>query len=273
MRGSVVPLLAFERRNRILELLNQSSTVTVERLAAEFGVTRETVRRDLDSLETRGALHRIHGGATTSGAGPQAETPLHDRHSTHAAQKRRIAQTALQFLPPAPGGSFIIDAGSTTQAFADLMALETAAGSAAGSRYLLTNALPVAAKLSDVETLDLEVIGGRVRGITGAAVGPATVETLSRRSADVAFIGTNGVDADFGLSTPDTAEAAVKTALIRAARRTILLADASKLERTSLVRFAELREIAILITDAAPPPRLAEALDSAEVSVIVAEAP
>ncbi|WP_238385309.1 DeoR/GlpR family DNA-binding transcription regulator [Nesterenkonia muleiensis] len=268
-----MPLLALERRSRILELLSQTSTVTVERLAAEFGVTRETVRRDLDSLETQGALHRVHGGATAAGAAPRTETPLHDRHSTHSAQKRRIAQAALQFLPPSPGGSMIIDAGSTTEAFADMVALETAAGAAERSRHLLTNALPVAAKLSDVEALDMEVIGGRVRGITGAAVGPTTVETLSRRSADVAFIGTNGVDGPFGLSTPDSAEAAVKTALIRAARRTILLADASKFERTSLVQFARLEEIAILITDAAPPVRLAEALDAAEVSVIVAEAP
>lgn len=266
-------LLAVERRHRILEMLNLNGTVTVERLAEEFGVTRETVRRDLDSLETQGELHRIHGGARTTGAGSRTETPLHDRHGTRSAQKRRIAQAALQFLPPAPGGSIIVDAGSTTEAFADLVALESSAGPAAGNRQLITNALPVAAKLSGIETLELEVLGGRVRGITGAAVGPTTAETLSRRSADVAFIGTNGIDADFGLSTPDAAEAAIKSALIRAARRTILLADSSKLERTSLVQFAHLEEIAILITDAPPSGQLAEALDAAEVSVIVADTP
>lgn len=266
-------LLAVERRHRIMEMLKHSGTVTVERLAAEFGVARETVRRDLDTLETQGELHRIHGGATTAGAGPRTETPLHDRHGTHSAQKRHIAQAALRFLPPAPGGSIILDAGSTTEAFADLLALEATAGPAAENRHLITNALPVAAKLSGIEALDLEVIGGRVRGITGAAVGPATAETLSRRSADVAFIGTNGIDAEFGLSTPDAAEAAIKTALIRAARRAILLADSSKLERTSLVQFARLEEIAILITDAAPSDQLAQALEAAEVSVIVADAP
>ena len=266
-------LLALERQHRILELVHQNGTVTVERLAAEFGVTRETVRRDLDSLETRGELHRIHGGATAAGAGPRTETPLQDRHRTHTTQKSQIARAALEFLPPAPGGSLIIDAGSTTEAFADLVAVEATSGATAGSRYLLTNALPVAAKLSGIETLDLELIGGLVRGITGAAVGPDTVQTLSRRSVDVAFIGTNGVDAGFGLSTPDSAEAAVKTALIQAARRSILLADASKLDRTSLVQFARLEEVAILITDAAPPPHLAEVLDAADVSVIIAGAP
>lgn len=273
MKGAAVALLGLERRHRILEMLHHSGTVTVERLATEFGVARETVRRDLDSLETQGELHRIHGGATTMGAGPRTETPLHDRHGTRSAQKRRIAQAALQFLPPAPGGSIIIDAGSTTEAFADLVALESSAGTAAGSRHLITNALPVAAKLSDIDALDLEIIGGRIRGITGAAVGPTTAETLSRRSADVAFIGTNGIDADFGLSTPDAAEAAIKTALIRAARRSILLADSSKLERTSLVQFAHLEEIAILITDSPPAGHLAEALEAAEVSVIVADTP
>lgn len=266
-----MPLLPPERHGRILSLLARDGSVSVQQLADSLDVTRETVRRDLDQLEAQGSLRRIHGGAVASSSPSRAESSLQERLNHRSAQKQAIAAAALEHLPPEDGGSLIIDAGTTTEALADRLAASPAepVTTSRPHRFLITNAVPIAHKLSNTGTLDVEILGGSIRGITGAAVGQQTVEALSRRRADVAFLGTNGIDAEFGLSTPDTAEAAVKTALIRAARRRVLLVDSSKLGQTSLVRFAGLEELDVLITDAAPQGTLAEALEAAEVDVVV----
>ncbi|GAB3191649.1 DeoR/GlpR family DNA-binding transcription regulator [Nesterenkonia suensis] len=265
-----MPLLAPERHERILAHLRVHGTVTVQQIAEDLSVTRETVRRDLDQLESAGSLRRVHGGAVPASPSSRTETSWRDRRSSHAEQKQAIARAALELLPPTDTGSLLMDAGTSTEALADLLAEEARDAETAGTRVLITNAVPIAQKLSDVAAVDVEILGGQVRGLTGAVVGDQALDTLSRRRADVAYLGTNGVDATFGLSTPDAAEAAMKSAFIQAARTTVLLADSSKLGRSTLVRFAALKEISVLITDAEPDPTLAEALEAAEVEVIVA---
>ncbi|TLP77464.1 DeoR/GlpR family DNA-binding transcription regulator [Nesterenkonia sphaerica] len=256
-----------ERHDSILARLDEGP-VTVQFLADQLQVSKETIRRDLDVLQSQGSLQRVHGGAVPAGAASRVEPTLSDRLGRHTAQKQRIAHTAQQFLPPANGGSMILDAGTTTEALANLVADTSSAEGQ--QRYLITNAVPIAQRLASCPGAQVEILGGTVRGVTGAAVGSDTVDALARRRADVAFIGTNGVDAAFGLSTPDSAEAAVKAALIRAARHRILLADSSKLGQTTLVQFATLAELDVLITDAEPAPDLAEALTEAEVEVVIA---
>lgn len=263
-------LLAPERHERILTRLRTHATITVQQIAQEFSVTRETVRRDLDQLESAGVLRRVHGGAVSLTSTSRIETSWRDRRLSNSAQKQAIAHAALEFLPPPGTGSIIMDSGTSTEALADLIASESQTGAPAESRMLITNAVPIAQKLSDLPAIDVEILGGQVRGLTGAVVGDQALDTLSRRQADVAFIGTNGIDVEFGLSTPDAAEAAMKSAFIRAARTSVLLADSSKLDRSALVRFAELKEISMLITDAEPPAPLREALEAAEVTTVVA---
>ncbi|GAB3179776.1 DeoR/GlpR family DNA-binding transcription regulator [Nesterenkonia halophila] len=264
-------LLAPERHDRILARLRTRTTATVQEISDELEVTKETVRRDLDALERAGSLERIHGGAVLAGSGVRAETPWRERQSRRAEQKRAIATAALDFLPPS-SGSALLDAGTTTEALADLLADDAAVPPAAegGIRAVITDAVPIAQTLADRPHLDLEVLGGQVRGITGAVVGDQALATLAARRVDVAFLGTNGLDAAFGLSTPDAAEAAVKAAMIRSARRSVLLADATKHEVSSLVRVAELSALDVLITDAEPPAALRAALDEAEVEVVIA---
>ncbi|NDK32224.1 DeoR/GlpR family DNA-binding transcription regulator [Nesterenkonia haasae] len=256
-----------ERHQSILARL-EDGPVTVQVLADRLHVSKETIRRDLDLLESQGSLHRVHGGAVPAGLVSRTETSLHDRLRRHTAQKQRIAEAARGFLPPADGGSMIFDAGTTTEALADLLAAESQVEGK--HRYLITNAVPIAQKLSTSPGVQVEILGGSVRGVTGAAVGPDTITALQSRRADVAFIGTNGVDATFGLSTPDSSEAAVKSAHICAARHRVLLADSSKLGQTTLVQFAALTDIDVLITDAEPVADLATALAEAEVQVVVA---
>lgn len=255
-----------ERHQSILSRL-QHGPVTVQVLADRLQVSKETVRRDLDLLESQGSLYRVHGGAVPTGSESRAEKSLNERLGRHTAQKQRIAQAALSFLPPADGGSMIFDAGTTTEALADLLAQQASPDS--HHRYLITNAVPIAQKLSTSPGIHVEILGGSIRGVTGAAVGPDTITALESRRADVVFIGTNGVDSTFGLSTPDSSEAAVKSAQICAARHRILLADSSKLDQTTLVQFAALSDIDVLITDAEPSKDLLNALVEADVQLVI----
>ena len=165
----------------------------------------------------------------------------------------------------------LLDAGSTTGRLADL--LTTWAPDVPGASLdVSTNSVPLAGRIHNAGNphVVLRLLGGSVRGITGAAVGPATIAQLSDIRPDLAFVGANGVTADFGLSTPDEAEAAAKSAMVRAARRVVVLADSTKLDAESLVRFANLDEVDTLITDAAPSDELADALAEADVQVVLA---
>lgn len=264
----MVALLFPARHERILRTLQQEGSVSVNTLSQSLTVTRETIRRDLDQLESEGHLTRVHGGAIASTTPSRAEQSVHTRQAQHTEQKRRIAREALKFLPPVTGGSIVIDSGTTTEALAEELA--TMDHGDTEHRYLITNSVSIGHKLSSANTLDVEMLGGTIRGVTGAAVGPHTISALQRRRADVVFIGTNGISSEFGLSTPNADEAAVKSALLEAGRTRILLADSSKLGQSSLVRFGLLQDIDTLITDTAPHGALAHALTEADVTVVEA---
>lgn len=257
-------MYATERHELIEQRLLVDGRVSVVALAREFGVTTETVRRDLDVLEQAGVLRRVHGGAVTATRGGTVEVAVGERGHVREPEKERIAARAADALAGV-GGSLFIDAGTTTAAFARLF---TEHFPAAGPRIeVVTHAVPIAAALGSRADIPLTLIGGRVRGLTAAAVGSATVTAISELRPDIAVIGTNGISAAFGLSTPDPEEAAVKRAIVSAARRVIVLADASKAEEDYLVRFADLGEIDVVVTDAPLPEPLRSALDEAEVEV------
>lgn len=260
-------MFAEERHSTIADLLTAHGRVTVTELAQRFTITPETVRRDLALLEEQGELRRVHGGAVAIDRGSTAETSVPERLATHSEQKQRIAAAAFALLPRTSAASIVLDAGTTTEALAGLIAQRDAD---APALLVLTNSIPIAAALSDTPGVALHILGGKVRGVTQAAVGAGTVAELRNVRPDIAFVGANGIHADFGLSTPDPEEAAVKTAFVQAARRTVVLADASKLDAETLVRFAALEDVDTLVTDGSPTPELAEALSTAEAEVIQA---
>lgn len=261
-------MYAMERQKLIERELRDVGRVSVVDLARRFDVTTETVRRDLDRLESLGSLRRVHGGAVDIGRASTAEPPLTERRERHGDAKRAIAAAAVDLLGPDFRGSVFLDAGTTSAAVAAL--LPEALGAGIGGVEVVTHSLEAAHVLSADDRLSLTTIGGRVRGVTAAAVGAHTVRTIGQLRPDLAFVGTNGLSAGFGLSTPDPDEAAVKAAIIQSARRVVLVADAAKFGEELLVRFAQLDEIDVLVTDAAPPADLAEALADADVEVRVA---
>ncbi len=254
-------MYAEERQDAIAAEVRAHGRRSVVDLAVDHDVSTETVRRDLVVLERAGLLRRVHGGAVSSDALPLLERQVDDRLAIQSEQKERIARAAVDLLPTS--GCLLIDAGTTT--------VRLAAHLPQDSRLtVLTHAVPVAARLAGHPRLELHLLPGRVRATTQAAVGADTVEALSRVRADVAVMGTNGISTGHGLSTPDHAEAATKRAMIGAALHTILLADSAKIGAESTVRFADLADIDILVTDDGITPDDRRSFEDAGIEVRVA---
>lgn len=255
-------MYAEERQLAMAELVARRGRVSVSELAEQFQVTSETVRRDLSLLESRRLLRRVHGGALTADSVTVLEQMLSDRDTEHTDEKRRIAAAALAFVPPAEA-TLIIDAGSTTARLAELLPRE--------ARYtVFTHAVPVAARLADYPHIELHLLPGRVRRSTQAAVGVETVEALRQIRADVAFVGTNGLTVAHGFSTPDGTEAATKSALVAAAQRVVVLADSTKIGQERTIRFAELADVDVVVTDSDITPAQVAELTQAGPEVVVA---
>lgn len=255
-------MYAEERQQAIAQLVGERGRLSVTELADRFRVTTETVRRDLSALEGLGLVRRVHGGAVPGGHLSVIESALGERDAENTAQKDRIARAALAFLPP-PGGTIVLDAGSTTSRLAAALPRDHRLS-------VHTHAVPVAARLAGQPHIDLHLLPGRVRPTTQAAVGADTVAALAELRADVAFLGTNGVTVDHGLSTPDREEAAAKRAIVASARQVVVLADAAKIGVDAPLRFAGLDRVDVLVTDDSVPEAHRLALAEAGLELVIA---
>ena len=252
-------MYAPERHQQILDTARANGRVEVAGLARDLAVTPETVRRDLTALERRGVLRRVHGGAIpVERLG--IEPGVADRESHAAGEKERIARAALDELPD--GGSIIIDAGTTTVRLAELLPTDR-------ELTVVTHSIPVASILVSRPNLTLHLLGGVVRGRTLAAVGDWTKAQVAEIYADVAFMGTNSVSVERGLTTPDTVEASVKRALMDASRRTVVLADHTKFGREDFARVAPLADVDTIITGVELDVELAEDIENAGPRMVV----
>ncbi|NUP80790.1 MAG: DeoR/GlpR transcriptional regulator [Nonomuraea sp.] len=250
-------MYAEERQQEILRRARSAGRVDVVTLAAELDVTTETIRRDLTALERAGVLRRVHGGAIpVERLG--FEPALAARDEVMTAEKERIAKAALAELPE--DGSVIIDAGTTTGRLVQALPADR-------ELTVIVNSPPLATVLASRANLQVLVLGGRLRGKTLATVDDWALRPLAHLNVDVAFMGTNGCSTA-GLTTPDPAEAAIKRAMVKAAQRSVLLADHTKFGNTYLATFAELGEIDVVITDAGLDPALAADVAAAGPEVI-----
>ncbi|MBB6626488.1 DeoR/GlpR transcriptional regulator [Nocardioides sp. KIGAM211] len=255
-------MYAEERQQAMAQLVAEHGRLSVNVLAEQYDVTTETVRRDLSTLERMGLVRRVHGGAVPAHSLAVIESGLVERDSSNTSQKERIARAALELLPPA-GATVLLDAGSTTSRLASLLPRDH-------PLVVVTHAVPVAARVAGQPQVDLHLLPGRVRTTTQAAVGADTVEAISRLRADLVFLGTNGLTVDHGLSTPDRDEAATKRAMVASASKVVVLADASKIGIDTTLRFADLDEVDVLVTDDAITDTDHRALTRAGLEVVVA---
>jgi len=234
-----ITLLVAERRQELVNTVRTRGRIEVAEAAAQLGTSTETIRKDLIALESQGLLRRVHGGALQM----QSMTFESDiaARTENLEEKARIAARAIEEVPE--DGAIFIDSGSTTQIFAGL--LQGRAG-----LHVFTSALTVAGIVAGKPLLSCHTLGGRVRAKTLSEVGAWTQSVLddSHFHFDVAFVGTNAVSFSRGLCTPDPEEAAVKRGMIVNSERVVLLADHSKFGQNSLVKYADLSQIDLVIT-------------------------
>jgi DeoR family transcriptional regulator, fructose operon transcriptional repressor len=251
-------MYAQERQQEILRRARDQGRVDVVTLAEVLEVTTETIRRDLTVLERAGVVRRVHGGAIpVERLGFEPAVAARDLVMT--AEKERIAKAALAELPD--DGAIVIDAGTTTGRFGEAIPADR-------ELTVVVNSPPLATVLAARPNLTVVMLGGRVRGRTLATVDDGALQPLARLNVDVAFIATNGCSAQRGLTTPDPAEAAVKRAMIAAARRTVLLADHTKVGDVHFAAFASLADIDVMITDTGLDDRLAAEIRAAGPEVV-----
>ena len=186
-----------------------SGRASVTDLAERFSITTETVRRDLAALEAAGSVRRVHGGAVSPDRFSTTEESILERTVQRQPEKIRIAEAALALIPTGRSGSILLDAGSTTEALADLLARPQAASrrrrtpaDPTPNSWSSPTPCPSLPSSSGTPGIALHLLGGKVRGLTQAAVGQSTVEAARRIRPDIAFIGTNGIHAASGSARP-----------------------------------------------------------------------
>ena len=230
---------ADERQRQILVRARADGRVQVGSLAADLAVAEETVRRDLRELVGRGVLQRVHGGAyPVESAG--FETNIKHRSTSLIVEKRRIATAAAERLQGAE--TIYLDEGVTPQFVAEAIAPD-------GPITVVTSSLLAAGALAESPLVTVLLLGGRMRGRTLATVDHWALRMLDDLVIDLAFLGANGISREHGLTTPDPAVAAVKSAVIKRSRRRVFVGLHTKFGASSFCRFAEISDFEVLVTD------------------------
>ncbi|MFV2196730.1 DeoR/GlpR family DNA-binding transcription regulator [Nocardiopsis sp. LOL_012] len=231
-------MYAEERQSLILERARKEGRVDVAQLSAEYGVTYETIRRDLTALERHAVLRRVHGGAIPVGR-LAFEAPPGPRNEA-LAEEERIAKAALAELPE--NGAVLLGSGAVVAKLAEFFPNDR-------ELTVVTNSTLAALSLLPRENIDLMMLGGRLRARTRATVDVWALRALEETYVDVAFITADGISAERGVTTADLADAQVKQAMIGSASRTVLLADHTKVGRDHFARVVGVEEIDRVITD------------------------
>lgn len=227
-----------DRIKEILTLARQDGRVAVDDLAERFGVTRQTIRRDLNTLTGRRLLARTHGGAVLATG---IENVGYEARNLMAAEaKAAIGRAAADLIPD--NASLVIDIGTTTEAVARALLQHS-------GLMVVTNNINVAAEMRAYPGIEVVIAGGTVRRSDGGIVGEATVDFMRQFRADYAVIGVSGIDADGTLLDFDYREVRVAQAIIASSRQVIVVADGTKFGRAAPVRVGGLGDIDVLVTD------------------------
>jgi DeoR family transcriptional regulator of aga operon len=228
-----------ERRRAILDILNRQGRVLVTELSRHFETSQVTIRKDLEILHSHGQVHRTHGGALPARESVLEDPTLREKEKLHRQEKLRIAEAAAGKVTE--GQVVILDSGTTTTAIAHALRDFR-------SLTIVTNAVNIAAELTGT-AVEVILTGGTLRKNSFSLVGPIAEETLRRLSADLLFLGVDGFDVNYGLSTPNLLEAKVNRVMVEVAKRTIAVCDSSKFGRRSLSLIAPPSLIHEVITD------------------------
>jgi len=248
-----------DRHNKIQQLVRVKGFVTIEQLADQFGVTPQTIRRDINLLNRDGLIHRYHGGA---GLPPSTENVAYTQRKVLCfREKERIARMVAACIPD--HASLFINIGTTTEEVAKLLC---------GHERLrvITNSLNVASILAGNEQFEIIVAGGLVRARDGGIVGPLTIDFIQQFRVDFGIIGISGIDHDGTLLDFDYREVRAARAIIDNSRKVFLAADHTKFGRNAMVRLGNIGEIDALFTDRRPIETLVDVMHANDVELHVA---
>jgi DeoR family transcriptional regulator of aga operon len=243
-------------------LVDDEGFASVQELSDRFGVSTVTVRADLDHLQATGRVRRVRGGAVRH---LRPERAFEVTRTEAGPAKARIAARAVDEVRS--GATVLLDVGTTTTA----IARELVTRSDLHGLTVFTNSLTIAFELERAAgRIEVVVTGGTLRPLQHSLVDPLATVLLDGINAHVAFIGCNGVDADAGVTNVNLPETTVKRALLRAARRRVVVADGSKLGDVQLARICGVDEVDLLVSDAGADPVEVEALRAVELEVVLA---
>ncbi|WP_102275773.1 DeoR/GlpR family DNA-binding transcription regulator [Cytobacillus massiliigabonensis] len=235
-------MLVAERQEKISDIVNERGSIRVSELSGLFGVTEETIRRDLEKLEKEGYLRRTHGGAV-SPKEPPYELSYLEREVMNVAEKKEVAEQALKYIQPYD--RIILDASSTAWYIAKALS--------DFPLTVLTNSLKVAAELSNKEKITVHITGGMLWADSLALVGPLAEKSLGNYYVDKAFISCKGIDPEWGISDSNEFQALVKKKIIEISDTVYLLADYSKFGTKAFSHICHLNQIDRIITDCKTP--------------------
>jgi DeoR/GlpR family transcriptional regulator of sugar metabolism len=247
------------RHNRLIEMLKTHGQMTVNELVQELAVSRDTIRRDLDHLESRGLLVRTHGGAVYSDKLVRIDTTLGARMDAYAAAKQRIGKAAAALIRD--GETLIVNGGSSTCFFA-------AALGEKANLTIITNNLRLPPVTPESCLRSLHILGGAYWPVSQVTIGAIGFPDVAGINADTAVIGVTGIS-QHGISMGRLEEASETTEMTRISTRTIVLVDHSKFNLTAFARIAAFSEITHVVTDELPPDAIIVAIRKAGTQLIV----
>lgn len=254
-------MIAEERRQKVLELVNERGFVALGDLAKSLNASESTIRRDLEYWRQHGLIKRTHGGAMFR-EDAQGLPPLEERTSRQIEEKRQIAKAAVARIHD--GDSVLIDGGTTTLEFARLLVGRQV--------QIVTNSLPIANLFAASRETDLVILGGYVYPRTGVALGPLTIRMLDDIHVHQTVMSVGGIS-EHGLFNSNLLLVETQRAAMRSADEVVVLADRTKIGQKALTFLCELGEIDTLIVDRGIEAKQRELIEKAEVRLIVAGEP
>jgi DeoR family transcriptional regulator of aga operon len=254
-----------QRRLQISELVRQHGSVQVATLARRFGVSMQTVRKDLRYLAERGVMARAYGGAIDSNvvgttAGASAEPHYEAKRTSHLDEKRRIGQRAAALVKA--GDTIAIDSGTT--------AIQLAESLPDIDVTVVTNDFGVLGALAPKTNINIVMLGGELRRKNMAFYGGLTVEALDALHVDMLFLGVDGLDLERGITTHYEPEAMLNRKMVEAARVVVAITDSSKFGKICLHRIVPVGELNVLITDRGAPDDIVQAAEQLGFDLILA---
>jgi DeoR/GlpR family transcriptional regulator of sugar metabolism len=251
-------VLAEERRQKLVSLTAERGRARITDLAETFGVSEMTIHRDIQYLESQGLVRKMHGGVAHVGV---QETPYRERIVQQHLEKQAIARAALELIPA--GATIYLSPGTTTTEIARALPRE--------GITVITNSLPIAQELMQTTELEVVLTGGSIRRHAEALVGEAAELSVSRMYIHLAFVGATGLDVQAGVTVYSESEARVLQEVIRAARKTVIVADSSKWGKVMGPMVAPLSNFHTVLTDTNLPKDATKYLESCDISVIHAK--